>query len=62
MSNYVNVKVNNADLPKPFIVMNDRMNDFRRHGEANGYCAVSKKYSCYGKDYNNLYHDIDIHG
>ena len=61
MSNYVNVKISIADLPKPFIIMNDWMNNFRRHGEANGYCAVSQRYSCYGKDYNDLYHDIDIH-
>ena len=61
--NYVNIKISNADLPKPFIVMNDWMNKDRiRHGEANGYCAVSKKYSCYGKNYNDMYHDIDIHG
>ena len=62
MSNRVNIKISNADLPKPFIVMNEWMNKDRvRHGEANGYCAVSKRYSCYGKNYNDMYHDIDIH-
>ena len=63
MSNRVNIKISNADLPKPFIVMNEWMNKDRvRHWEANGYCAVSKRYSCYGKNYNDMYHDIDIHG
>lgn len=72
MSNYVNIKISNADLPKPFIVMNDRMdkrisNDIPEehrhlfnHWEANGYCAVNRKYACYWQDYNRLCrHDPD---
>lgn len=63
MSNYVNIKVSNADLPKPFIVMNDWMDDYIPHWEANGYCAINRKYDVYGEDYmsERLYHAIDVH-
>ena len=63
MSNYVNIKVSNADLPRPFIVMNTRMDKDRRdHGEANGYVAVNKRYSVFWKSYQEeeLYR-LDVH-
>ena len=64
MSNYVNIKVSNADLPKPFISLNDWMDcDRRDHWEANGYCAINKRYSLYWKSYNEeeVYRGIDVH-
>lgn len=62
MSKRLNIKISKANLPRPFIIMNDRMDKDRRdHGEANGYVAISKRYSCYWKDYNELYKDIDVH-
>ena len=64
MTKYYNIKISNADLPKPFIVSNARMDEqrsWKEHGEANWYCAVNEKYSCYGKDYRKLCRDIDVH-
>lgn len=61
MSNYVNIKISKADLPIPFIITNERMDKDRPHDhwQANGYCAINKKYSVYWHDYTHV--DIDIH-
>lgn len=64
MNRYLNIKINNADLPKPFIISNEWMDESRakyHHWEANGYCAINKRYSCYWKHYNDIYNKIDIH-
>ena len=62
MSKYVNIKIGNSDLPRTFICLNDRANyDWMRHGEANWYVAINRRYSIFWKDYNELYNLIDVH-
>lgn len=64
MAKYLNIKINTSDLPKAFTISNERMDESRakyHHWEANGYVAVSSRYSCYWKHYNDIYNKIDIH-
>lgn len=65
MSNYVNIKISKADLPIPFIITNERMDKDRPHDhwQANGYCAINKRYSLYWKSYSEeeVYRGIDVH-
>lgn len=64
MTKYLNIKIGNSDLPKPFIISNEWMDESRakyHHGEANWYVAVTPRYSCYWKHYNDIYSKIDIH-
>lgn len=58
------IKILNKDLPKTFTISNDRMDESRakyHHGKANWYVAVTPRYSCYWKHYNDIYSKIDIH-
>lgn len=62
MSKFKNIKIGNSDLPKPFICLNDRANyDWMKHGEANWYVAINRRYSIFWKDYNELCDLIDVH-
>ena len=65
MTKYLNIKVSIADLPKKFTISNEWMDESRakyHHGKANWYVAVTPRYSCYWKHYNDIYSKIDIHG
>ena len=65
MSKRLNIKISTSDLPKAFTISNEWMDESRakdHHWEANGYVAVTSRYSCYWKHYNDIYNEIDIHG
>lgn len=64
MTKYLNIKISIADLPKKFTISNEWMDESRakdHHGDANWYVAVTSRYSCYWKHYNDIYSKIDIH-
>lgn len=64
MTKPVTIKISLSDLPKKFTITNEWMDESRakyHHWEANGYVAVTPRYSCYWKHYNKIYSKIEIH-
>ena len=63
MSEYLNIKITNDNLPRGFIIMNSRRDNSIPHWIANGYVAINKRYSVYWKSFFNTdLYKLDVHG